>query len=115
MGKNKPQIVERTPLIELWDDTGSVATARGRDLSADDVREWLRQGAVRFVVANIGEPLLWIPQSERFSFWKCELEPHLADPKDQWHLDDFPQGYCYVAREWQAEDGTAIVVLECHH
>src|SRR5689334_14436009 len=115
MRKRKTRIVGRTPLVELWDDTGSVSATRGRDLSANDIRELLRKGTIRFVAANVGAPLWWVPQAECFSFWKSELQPHLADPDGEWDLDDYPRGYCYLASEWQMEDGTPVVVLECHH
>ena len=45
------------PLVELWDDAGPVVAAEIRDLVADDIRDLLRAGPERFVVANLGAPI----------------------------------------------------------
>jgi hypothetical protein len=102
------------PLAELWDDAGPVVARRGRDLTAADIRELLRAGRVRFVVADIGAPPRWVPEAECFAFWKTEVQPRLADPAGA-SLGEFPGGYCYFAAEWVSPSGAPIVVLQRSH
>jgi len=108
------RIVTKLPLAELWSDTGPVAARRVRCLTAQDIRDFLRAGPVRFVIANIGEPLRWVPTAECFQFWKVEVRPRLAEA-DHIRLEDFPDGYCYGASEWMPIEGPPIVLLEVFH
>jgi hypothetical protein len=108
------RIVVRTPLTELWDNDGPIAARRGRDLSAEDIRAILHSGSVKFVVANVGSPLRWVPEDECFAFWRNEVQPRVADPSGA-SLNEFPGGYCYFATEWMPVRGSPLVVLECAH
>ena len=74
-----------------------------------------RSGPVQFVIADVGQALRWIPESECFHFWKNEVNPHLAaDAKT--HLDDYAGEYFYRASEWKSRKSEApIVVLEIYH
>jgi hypothetical protein len=109
------RIITVLPLVEVWDDRGPVSAVRSRDLTSADIRDLLRSGPVRFVVANVGAESKWVPLSECFAFWKGEVQGHLADPEQRVELDRFPDGYCYFASEWSAPDGPPIVVLEGTH
>ncbi|MDI1476835.1 hypothetical protein QHF84_09510 [Polyangium sp. y55x31] len=103
------------PLEELWTDDGALSATRLRTLDREAVRELLRRGPVRFVIANVGHRLRWIPPAERFNFWKRDGDPHLAET-DEMHLDDFPDGMVYRASEWTVSGGEApIILLEVHH
>jgi hypothetical protein len=109
------RIVIELPLQELWDENGSVAARRQGDLSADDIRQLLRNRAVRFVVADVGAKLMWVPESETFAFWKDEVRARLAEPDARVNLEQFPGGYCYFASEWSGPGSMSIVVLQrCH-
>lgn len=108
------RIVTRLPLGELWDDAGHVVAERQRDLVAADIAGLLRLGPVRFVVADIGHPLRWVPIADCFRFWKDEVKSRVGDPAGS-SLDDFPGGYSYFAAEWVPADGPPVVLLEsCH-
>ena len=109
--------VTRTPLPEVWTEAGEVvATEQEADLGEAELRELLRLGPVQFVVANVGAPLRWVPESETFEFWKSEVRPRLADPSEDGHyLDDFPDSYFYHATRWRWSGAAALVVLEMHH
>jgi hypothetical protein len=48
------RIVVKMPLVELWDDAGSIAGARVRYLDRDQIAELLRTTPVHFVVADCG-------------------------------------------------------------
>ena len=105
------RVVSQTPLHELWDDRGVVSTGVLRDLNGPDVAELLRAGKVRFVVAEVGGPLRWIPVGECYGYWKSEVRSHLADREADNYLEDFPGEYFYFASEWEAGAGEPIVLL----
>lgn len=109
--------VIRTPLSEVWNEAGEVvATEREAELGEAALRDLLRLGPVRFVVATVGGPLRWVSTSETFDFWKSEVRPHLAEPLEGgYSLGDFPDGYFYFATRWRWPGPAPLVVLEMHH
>jgi hypothetical protein len=115
--KPAQRIVTKLPLTELWNADGSVAAAqRVRPLAEADIRAMLQQRRVTFVVANVGDGLLWVEPEPSFEFWKQEVKPHLVDPASgAFHLDDFPSGYAYTAWLWDGAENGPIVVLEKQH
>ena len=110
------RIIARLPLEELWLDDGFKTTSRRRQPAESDIAELLRAGQVQFVVADVGSKPRWIELSECYRFWKNEVKPHLADPKQRTLLEAFPDSYCYFASEWgDAGQSPPIIVLEKHH
>ncbi len=109
------RIVVSTPLHELWNEDGSVDAVRVRDIGTEDIRELLRRGPLRFVVAEGGLPLHWVPEEDCFHFWKSSVQSHLPMTGTQVHLDDFSDGFCYFASEWSSTIGAPIIVLETVH
>ncbi len=109
------RVITAIPTRELWDEHGPVDSTRSRDLSADDIRELLRRGPLRFVVADVGSGPRWHPEESCFAFWKAEVQSHLSPPGVPASLDDFPDGYCYHASEWWPAAGSPIVLLEKAH
>ena len=103
------------PAEEVWAGDRLVSTIKVRDLKASDLIDLLRSGAVRFVVADVGKPYLWIPNNEGYDFWKGEVKGHLADPESEVALEDFPDEYCYFASEWKTYDGEMIILLTKAH
>ena len=75
------RVVTTIPMNELWDDTGAIAARRDRDLWAEDIKSLLRVGPVEFVIAHVGQNLVWKSASECYSFWQDEVLPHL--PTDE--------------------------------
>lgn len=109
------KIVHQTPIERLWTVNGDLPAMRGRTLDREAVRELLRRGPVRFVVALVGQPLKWVPPAEQFDFWKRDGVRHLADAVE-FDLDEFPGGMAYVASEWLvAGYEEPIILLEVHH
>ncbi len=109
------RVVTRLPLEQLWDKDGDVGATRWRKLDREAIRDLLRRGPVHFVVADVGRQLRWIPESERFGFWKADGAVHLADG-ERIDLLAFPDGMAYAASEWTpSADGVPIVLLEAHH
>ena len=114
MGQNQ-KVISRLPVEELWAGQRLVSTIKVRDLDASDVVDLLRSGMVSFVVADVGKPYKWIPNNERYDFWKDEVKAHLAAPESEAYLEDFPDEYCYFASEWKSYDGDTIVLLSKAH
>ena len=110
------RIVVRLPLEELWSREGPLVAQKRRHVSADDIAGLLRSGPLRFVVADLGHPLKWVDETDRFTFWKAEVQPRVVEPDPGgFHLGDFPDHYAYVASEWSADLAQPIVLLEKHH
>ena len=106
--------VRQTPLSKLWTDREWVKAQRGRNLTISDIKDILQVGPVRFVVANVGAPLEWIPLDECFRFWKS-AKPNIANLEDDVYLEDYPFGFVYSATEWLEESGERIILLEVYH
>jgi hypothetical protein len=100
-------VVTKLPLSRLTTTRGDAK--RVSDVGAAAIRSLLRVGAVRFVVANIGASIRWVPEAECFDWWKQEVQPHLAEPNRPAPLEDFPGGYAYYASQW--DDGSTPFVL----
>ena len=110
------RIVVGIPIEELWTREGPLVAQKRRDLSTGDIAGLLRAGPLQFVVADLGQPLRWVSEADRFMFWKSEVKPRVADPDPKrFYLADFPGHYAYVASEWSADLGLPIVLLETHH
>ena len=73
------RVVMRIPLSELWNDAGTVTHGKRRPLRSGEIAAMLEQGKIRFVVANCGDQLKWIPPSECYGFWKTEAKFRVAD------------------------------------
>ncbi len=74
------RVVTRLPLTELWDPHGTLPMERGRTVGREHVTDLLRSGRARFVLANCGDPLRWIPSDDTYRFWKAEVKDHLVEP-----------------------------------
>lgn len=108
------RVVMRIPMSELWDSAGNLTAAKQRSLGGSDVAALLRQGQVRFVVAECGDPLRWIPLSRCYDFWKTELKPRIVET-ETFDQAGFPGAYCYVASEWTDDQSSPLVLLEMYH
>ena len=109
------RIVTCTPLVELWNNEGILDAQRLGRLGESEFVLLLQSGS-SFVIADVGEPLRWTFEHDRFDFWKAEVRPHLVSPTaDGWCLDEYPGGYCYVATAWQCASSATIIALEKYH
>lgn len=110
------EVVCRLPLDRLLLRDCSTLAVRVGDVGADEIVERLRRQSVRFVVAEVGAPLNWIPIHERFRFWKESVRPRVASPEvSGFRLDEFPGEYAFRASLWEAEGHAPIVLLERYH
>lgn len=71
------RIVTRLPLTELWNSAGIVDARRVGDIGEADIVRLLQDGS-SLVVADVGQPLLWIADEDRFAYWKAEISCHLV-------------------------------------
>ena len=108
------RIVMRIPMNELWTADGNVTATNQRSLDGNEIASLLRRGTVRFVVADVGKLLRWIPPSDCYEFWKIEVKPRLVETPT-FNLAEFSGVYCYVASEWGDGRSASIVLLEKHH
>jgi hypothetical protein len=110
------RIVTDIPLTELWNSKGDAMDAcRAVCVGETDITQLLRSGS-SFVVADVGQPLQWISEANRFAFWKTEVKERLVSPDaDGFNLDDYSGNYCYVASVWTFASSAPIIVLEKHH
>lgn len=112
------RVVVAIPLSESWDDSGDLPLTKMRNVGRGHVTDLLRQGPVRFVVADCGAPLSWIPSDDAFSFWKTEVRPRLVEPDKAvlgFRLKDYPGEFCYVGTEWCGNGASPVILLEKHH
>lgn len=108
------RVVMRIPMRELWDTEGELTAVKQRALCGYDVPAMLRQGLVRFVVAECGDPLKWIPSSRCYDFWETEVKSRIVET-DTFDQADFPGAYCYVASEWADGQPSTVVLFEMYH
>lgn len=93
------RIVTHYPLSTLWNAQGDITATRLRSLSAAALNRMLRRSAFAFVMADIGQPLVWQSQQACFAIWKKEIKTHLCGPRVQIMPTDYPDSYCYLASE----------------
>ena len=104
------RVVTKLTLRDLWEEKGSSLGGRTRHLGQDRVRQLLREGSVRFVVADCGLPLKWVSTSDRFTFGNS-VRAQIAEPEKPIYLDQFPQNVAYVASQWQGHDGEVCSLI----
>ena len=108
-------LVTKLPLQVICDDSGLVSQVRGRWLNQVKIREYLRKSAIRFIVADIGKEIRWVPLPDCYLFWKTE-QAHIASPESNVSTNDYDGGYFYFASEWMnAKYKEPLILLERHH
>lgn len=112
------RIVTQLPLTSLWNDKGNLELDKQGYVGIGQISNLLRQGSIRFVVANGGERLNWVTEEDAYRFWKEEVKPHLVEPQaaeDGFRLEDYPDEYCFTASEWRGQGQLIVILLEKHH
>ena len=109
--EGKKRIVLELPIQELWIGQRLMSTIKERDLDTDEISSLLSSGvAWRFVIADVGKPLEWIPNIETYDFWQREVKAHVAKPDGRVMFEEFPGSYFYYASEWKSYEGETIIV-----
>jgi hypothetical protein len=93
---------------------GTLPGDRIRNIDEDGIKALLRSGPVRFVVANCGSNLRWIPVEETFDFWK-RIRHQIAKPSSPIHLEKYPNETAYIASQWRGQPDRSLILLEAHH
>jgi hypothetical protein len=96
------RVVTHLPLARLWDEHAFLPHARGRALREYEAAEHVADGTARVAVAELGEPLRWLPAGQARAFWTHEVVPHLLPGAD----------YTYAVSLWTAEDVRPVLLLE---
>lgn len=86
-----------------------------RDLTTADVEDLVRQGRLRFVVADVGHPLQAIPLENCYDFWTRDAVRHICDRLEGCSLDDFADDYFYVASEWDDGSAAPLILMVKYH
>jgi hypothetical protein len=113
--KYSDKIVTTFPLENLWNEHEEILATREQSLNKEKIKQMISLQPVEFVVAEIGEKLKWVGVNECYKFWKSEVEKHLVNDTDEIILDNYPEGYAYLASEWKTIDSNSIIVLEMMH
>lgn len=113
--KLSERIVTHIPLNEIWNTDKIFDAARGAYLTESDIRQALRNGSVKFVVANVGDKLEWIDAPNCYTFWKHDLKGHVVGLTDKKCLEDFAGEYAYAASIWSESIQESIILLEKWH
>ena len=108
------RIVTQLPMSTLWLDNVEVNGVRERYLDATEIRELLRQTALVFVIADVGTELQWIARDKCFAFWKEEVEKHVANGIHKIILEDFMDGYAFIASQWTSKEGVIVLLEKVH-
>lgn len=109
------RIVTQLPLTALWTEDDELKAVREKYLDKEAIRELLKQTLVEFVVANAGDKLKWIAVDKCKEFWKGEVKDHVVDGSGRIDLDNYPNGYAYLASLWKGDTEIPIILLEKHH
>jgi len=103
------------PLDEVWDTGGALPLAGGEHLDRPAIEALLRGGGVRLAMADVGQPLEWVPDGKARSLWRREVSERLVGPGQKASLADFSDAYFYRAQAWTDETGAvSAVVFERH-
>ena len=105
-------VITKLPLSHLTTSLGDARCVG--EIGSESIRNLLRADTVRFVIADIGSPLHWLPESECFDRWKNEIRPHLAEPGQRVYLEQFPDEYAYFASQWDDRSSPIILLSKAH-
>ena len=101
------RVVTRIPLARLWDAHAFLPHVRERALYEEDAAELFP--SARVAVAELGEPLRWLPAGQARAFWTHEAAPRLIPPGTP-----LLEEYGYTASLWTAEEARPVLLLEVH-
>jgi ribosomal protein L19E len=107
--------VTEIPLKNIWNNTGLFNAHRNNYLTRDEVKQLIRQGPVTFIIANIGERLIWVDPNKFYDLWKSEIKDHLVTNPDEIDPDKYPGYYAYLTSEWTSDYNGKLILLEKFH
>lgn len=90
------KIVDKIPLDGLWRENTLLGAKRIKHLNQKEVSEILKNGPIRFVIANVGDKLIWTDLSESYKIYKTEIKDFIVSDIDKIDLDTLTHGFGYV-------------------
>jgi len=83
-------------------------------ISEVELSGFIGDDRLRVFVNAMGDDLeLVSPETHRRLFDE-QWSGHITD-SDDFDLDDFVDGYCFIAEHWKGREGRPVVILYCHH
>ena len=109
------KIVTKIPLECLWTEEEELDFERQKYLNGEEIKEILKAGPVRLIVADVGQKLKWIPLDKCFERYKKEIKEHIIDHLENIDLEKFKYNFAYIASLWTDKANKKVVVLEQVH
>ena len=108
--------VNKIPLDALWTEEQFLEAKRLKYLNQKEVSEILKNGPIRFVIANVGNKLIWTDLGESYKIYKTEIKDFIISDIDKIDLDTLTHGFGYLASLWaDPSEKNSIVLLEKFH
>ena len=106
------KIVDVSPLTHLSDNEGfRIEATRVKDFSQDEASKIIADSDL--IIADVGHPLRWLQNEEKFNFWKSEVKPHLYNPSKR-YLEEYRGEYFYFAFLWVSGSRKIIQLQKVH-
>jgi hypothetical protein len=109
------KIVNKIPLDCLWTESILLEAKRIKYLNQQEVSEILKNGPIRFVIANVGDKLIWTDLEKSFEIYKTGIKDVIISDIDKINLDSLTYGFGYLASLWAEPSKKSIILLEKFH
>lgn len=101
------------PVRELVEDGDPVEAERCECLDRETIERFLRNHAIKFVVAEEGREPRWIPITKCYEFWRDEVKAKIIESCEELALSARQERpYVYIASEWFGQPTYPYVLLE---
>ena len=108
------RIVIKFPLDSLWTEKEELDAKRIKYLDQNEISEVLKKGPIQFVIANLGDKLIWKQPEECYKVYKKDFKNNIIANADDIDISNFKDGFGYLASMWDNKSGT-IILLEVFH
>jgi hypothetical protein len=109
------KIVDKIPMDLLWRENTLLEAKRIKYLDQKEVSEILKNGPVQFVIANVGDKLIWTDLGESFKIYKTEIKDFIIPDIENIDQDTLKHGFGYLASLWADPSENLIILLEKFH
>jgi hypothetical protein len=109
------KIIDKMPLVDLWRENTLLEAKRVKYLNQKEVSEILKTGPIRFVIADVGDKLIWTDLDECFKIYKTEIKDFIIADIDKIYLRTLKEGWGYIASLWADSSENSIILLEKVH
>jgi len=109
------RVVNTIPLTSIWLESELIDVKRGKYLGENDISELLKEGPIQFIIANVGDKLIWEPIENCYKIYKTNIKDHIISEVDNIDLSIFKDNFGYLASLWAGKSNTQIVLLEKIH